>query len=367
MSRSGFTGLILATVSAICFGFSGPLAKSLIDAGMPSSQVVWVRLAGAAILLLVVTALVKPSVLVVPRSRLRFVVAYSLVGFAAVQAFYYAAIARLPVGVAVLLEYASPVLVLGWVRLVRRARLPRAAAIGAVLAVAGLACVVEVWRGVRLDGLGLVLGLGTAVCAAAYFLLSQKAGDDIHPIGALTWGLAGAAVVLVPLAGPWRLPWHLLATDLTLDGRTLPAPLAIGWLVLVGTVVAYATGIAAVRALTAAVGATVASLEVLASVVIAWGLLGEALGVPQLIGGALVLAGALLAQTAVARTASHAGSHAASPAAVSHAGSVSRTESRHAQHDSDAGLGFHTARASYGAEPRSQGAGNARWEVRLSR
>ncbi|MER5319947.1 EamA family transporter [Streptosporangium roseum] len=300
MPRPVTKGLVLAAVSAICFGFSGPLAKSLIDAGLTPLQAVWTRLAGAALVLLVATALVRPSALVVPRHRLRFVAAYSLVGFAAVQAFYYGTIARLPVGVAVLLEYASPVLVLAWVRLVRRARLPRAAAVGAVLAVGGLACVVEVWRGVRLDGLGLVLGLGTAVCAAVYFLLSQEAGHDVHPLGALTWGLAGAAVVLTPLAAPWRLPWQLFTADLALGGRTLPAPAAIGWLVVVGTVVAYATGIAAVRVLTAAVGATVASLEVLASVVIAWALLGEALGAPQMLGGALVLAGALLAQKAVA-------------------------------------------------------------------
>ncbi|MGV9777359.1 EamA family transporter [Streptosporangium sp. NPDC003464] len=300
MSRPGFKGLIFAAVSAVCFGFSGPLAKSLIDAGLSPLQAVWTRLAGAALVLLVATALVRPSALAVPRHRLRFVAAYSLVGFAAVQAFYYGTIARLPVGVAVLLEYASPVLVLAWVRLARRTRLPRAAAVGAVLAVGGLACVVEVWRGVRLDGLGLVLGLGTAVCAAVYFLLSQEAGDDVHPLGALTWGLTGAAAVLTPPAAPWHLPWDLATADLVLGGWRLPAPAVVGWLVVVGTVIAYATGIAAVRALTAAVAATVASLEVLASILIAWVLLGEALGAPQLLGGALVLAGALLAQRTAA-------------------------------------------------------------------
>ncbi len=137
MSRPGSSGLMLAVTSAMCFGFSGPLAKSLIDAGLTPLQAVWVRLAGAAFLLLVVTGVFRPTALVVPRHRLRFVVMYSLVGFAAVQAFYYGTVARLPVGIAVLLEYASPVLVLAWVRFVRRVRLPRAAALGALLAVAG--------------------------------------------------------------------------------------------------------------------------------------------------------------------------------------------------------------------------------------
>lgn len=302
MSRPGSSGLLLAVISAMCFGFSGPLAKSLIDAGLTPLQAVWVRLAGAAFVLLALTGMFKPAALVVPRHRLRFVVMYSLVGFAAVQAFYYGTVARLPVGIAVLLEYASPVLVLAWVRFVRRVRLPRAAALGAMLAVGGLACVAEVWRGVHLDGLGLVLGLGTAVCAAVYFLLSQDAGEDIHPLGALTWGLIGATLVLAPLARPWQLSWGTFATEFVMGDWRLPASLAAGWLVLVGTMVAYATGIAAVRRLTAPVAATIASLEVVASIAIAWVLLGQSLGPAQLLGGAVVLVGALLAQLAVVRT-----------------------------------------------------------------
>jgi drug/metabolite transporter (DMT)-like permease len=53
-----------------------------------------------------------------------------------------------------------------------------------------------------------------------------------------------------------------------------------------------------VRRLSAAVGSTVASLEVIAGAVVAWVLVGEALGAFQIIGGLIVLSGALLAQTA---------------------------------------------------------------------
>ncbi len=62
---------------------------------------------------------------------------------------------------------------------------------------------------------------------------------------------------------------------------------------------AYAASVAALRRLTAAIGATVASLEVIATVLIAWGLLGETLGPAQLTGGVIVLVGALLAQRAL--------------------------------------------------------------------
>lgn len=293
-------GLIFAVASAACFGFSGPLAKALISAGIGPLQVVWIRLGGSAVVLFCFTAAANRRALVVSRARRRFVLAYSLVGFAAVQAFYYATVARLAVGIAILLEYLSVGLVVAWVRLVRRVQLPRSAMVGAVLAVIGLACVVEFWRGLRVDPLGLLFGIGTAGCAAAYFLLSQNAGDGVHPLGSLSWGTLGATLVLIPLARPWQLPWDVLGGQLTLGPWSVPAVVALSLLILVATVAAYAASIAALRRLTAAIGATVASLEAVATVLIAWLLLGETLGGLQLAGGGIVLAGAFLAQRAMA-------------------------------------------------------------------
>ncbi|KWX02597.1 Uncharacterized protein LI90_3640 [Carbonactinospora thermoautotrophica] len=54
------------------------------------------------------------------RDNLRLLVAYGAVSVAAVQACYFGAAARLPVSTALLLEYLAPVLVVGWVWLVRR-------------------------------------------------------------------------------------------------------------------------------------------------------------------------------------------------------------------------------------------------------
>ena len=62
-------------------------------------------------------------------------------------------------------------------------------------------------------------------------------------------------------------------------------------MVLVATVIAYILGVNAVRRLSAAVGATVASLEVIAGAVVAWVLVGEALGPFQIVGGLIVLVG----------------------------------------------------------------------------
>ncbi|WP_030920463.1 EamA family transporter, partial [Streptosporangium amethystogenes] len=295
------TGLVLAFVSSWCFAFSGPMAKYLITAGLTPIEAVWTRMAGAGLLLVAALAVIRPRALRIPRSRLSFFGLYAVMAVAGVQSLYFVAITRLPVGIALLLVCMAPVMVVAWVRLVRKVRLARAAYVGAVVAVVGLGIVVEVWQEVRLDALGLLLGLLAGACSAGYFLMNDSFGDDVDPLGLIAWGMTGAAVVLIPFARPWDILWDAFmvsATPAAGGGRMLPVLVAYLWMVLVATVAAYILGVNAVRRLSAAVGATVASLEVIGGAIVAWGLVGETLGAFQIVGGLIVLSGALLAQTA---------------------------------------------------------------------
>jgi drug/metabolite transporter (DMT)-like permease len=293
--------LAIAVLSAWCFGFSGAMAKFLGEAGLAPTQAVWVRLMGAGLLLLGVLALARPRALWIPRARLPFLAAYAVMAIAGAQTLFFIAITRLPVGVALLLEFTAPVLVVLWVRFVRRIRLPRSAFVGAAVAVAGLSIVVEVWQGLRLDALGLFLGLLSAVCCAGYFLLSDSFEADVDPLGVMAWGMFGAAVALAPVSRPWEIRWSVFREQVTVGDRTLPVLVALLVLILVATLAAYILGVTAVRRLSAAVGATVASLEVVMGAVIAWVVLGEHLGMAQIVGGVVLLAGALLAQVATVR------------------------------------------------------------------
>ncbi|MFI0422513.1 EamA family transporter [Spongiactinospora sp. 9N601] len=290
----------IAVLASCCFGFSGPMAKFLGAVGLTPTEAVWVRMAGAGVLMLAVLAVVRPRALRIPVGRLPLVATYAIVAVAGAQAFFFQAITRLPVGVALLMEFTAPVLVALWVRFVRRVRLPRTAYVGAVVAFGGLCVVVEVWQGLRLDGVGLLLGAGAAACCAGYFLLSDSMGDDVDPLGVIAWGLAGAAVALVPLARPWGIDWTAFGRAATVGDHTLPALAAAAWMVVVATVFAYVASVTAVRRLSAAVGSTVSTLEVIAGAVVAWVLIGEALGPYQIIGGLIVIGGALLAQSATA-------------------------------------------------------------------
>lgn len=296
-SRGRGVGLGLALASALAFGGSGVAAKPLIEAGLDPLHVVWLRVAGAALVMLPVA--VRHRALL--RRRPALLAGFGLLAVAGVQACYFAAISRIPVGVALLVEYLAPALVLGWVRFVQRRPVTRAAAFGVVLAVGGLACVVEVWSGLSFDALGLLLALGAACCQVGYFVLSDQGSDSgdqaPDPLGVIAYGLLVGTAVLTVVARPWTMDWSLLARSADMDGTPVAAGLLLGWIVLVATVVAYVTGVVSVRRLSPAVAGVVACLEAVIATVLAWVLLGEHLSAPQIIGGAVVLVGAFIAQS----------------------------------------------------------------------
>ncbi|MFE7860890.1 DMT family transporter [Streptomyces sp. NPDC057403] len=297
VSHGKGAGLGLALASAVAFGGSGVAAKPLIEAGLDPLHVVWLRVAGAALVMLPVA--VRHRALLLRRPVL--LVGFGLLAVAGVQACYFAALSRIPVGVALLVEYLAPGLVLGWVRFVQRRPVTRAAALGVVLAVGGLACVVEIWAGLGFDALGLLLALGAACCQVGYFVLSDQgsdAGEDApDPLGVIAYGLLIGALVLTAVARPWTMDWTVLTGTARMDGNPVPAALLLAWIVLVATVLAYVTGVLSVRRLSPQVAGVVACLEAVIATVLAWVLLGEHLSAPQIVGGVVVLVGAFIAQS----------------------------------------------------------------------
>ncbi|MEU9454188.1 EamA family transporter [Streptomyces sp. NPDC048277] len=287
-------GLSLAIGSALAFGGSGVAAKPLIEAGLAPLHVVWLRVAGAALVMLPLAVRHRD----LPRRRPALLAGFGLLAVAGVQACYFAAISRIPVGVALLVEYLAPALVLGWVRFVQRRPVTRAAALGVVLAAGGLACVVEVWSGLSFDALGLVLALGAACCQVGYFVLSDHGGGDgADPLGVIAYGLLVGAGLLTVVARPWEMDWSVLGGSARMNGATVPAAVLLVWIVLVATVVAYVTGVVSVRRLSPQVAGVVACLEAVVASVLAWVLLGEHLAAPQVVGGVIVLVGAFIAQS----------------------------------------------------------------------
>ncbi|HEX2130769.1 MAG TPA: EamA family transporter [Actinophytocola sp.] len=291
-------GTLLVIAASFCFGSSGVLAKPAMDAGLSPQQVASVRIGLAALVLLVVVGMTRPALLRVRRADLRLLAAYGLVGVAGVQLLYFAAVARIPIGVALLLEFTSPILVALWVRFVRRTVLPAQMWAGTILALVGLAMVAQVWQGLRLDAVGLLAGIGAALCSAGYFLLGEHGMTTLTPIGMVTWGMVVGAVAIAVIAPPWSLPGDTLAADVDFGSWRVPVWTLLVACAVMSTALAYLFSISALRDLPANVASVLALCEVVIATAMAWLVLGQTLAVVQLAGAAVLLAGASLVQLA---------------------------------------------------------------------
>jgi drug/metabolite transporter (DMT)-like permease len=296
-------GLLFALISAAAFGLSGSLARSLIDLGWSPAAVVAVRIGGAFLVLLVPTlVLLRRTRRPTSRQSVR-VVGYGIAAVAMAQLCYFSAVQYLSVGVALLLEYLAPVLLIGyhWAR--SRRRPANSVLIGAAIALVGLIFVLDVRNGLTLNPIGVLWGLGAALGLAAYFVLSEDGGDDpVHPLVLTTGGTGVGALVILAVAATGFLPLTARTGTTTLAGTDVTWWLPLLLLITVSAVLAYLTGIIGVRRLGSSVASFVSLSEVIFAVVFAAILLAQRPNGFQLLGGLAILAGITIVQRGAARS-----------------------------------------------------------------
>jgi len=284
-------GIVIAVFASLAFGTSGAFIKPLLEAG-------WSPAAAVAVRALIGGALLTPFALLALRGRWAAlwrgrwrVVAMALVGVAGCQLLYFMAVARIPVGTAILLEYTSPILLVLFAWATTR-KVPRPVVlIGSAVAIVGLVLVVGPGALASVDMLGVFFGSLAAIGAASYYLIAARPSEGLPGV-ALAWGGLILGSVLLFAVGFTRLaPFTMVFTDVPFFGSTAPWWVPLGIVAVFGTAISYAASIIATGMLGSRLMSFVALLEVVFATVYAWLLLGETMSLFQLVGGALILAG----------------------------------------------------------------------------
>jgi drug/metabolite transporter (DMT)-like permease len=300
VDRRPVIGYGLYLIAAVLFALNGTVSKYLLLGGVPWQRLSQLRVTLAFVILLLVVVATQRHRLRLHRSEVPRLLVYGVLGIAATQSLYFLAIQQLPVGVALLFEFTAPIMVALWFRFVLREPVRDRVFAALLLAMVGLAMVAQVWQGFSLDVVGVTAALGAAVALALYYLQGEKLVVHRDPVSLTMWGFAFAALFWA-LAQPWWLfPWESL--DITAEPVGAAGPAVPGWalvtyMVVLGTVVPFALVLASLRHLRATQASVVGMTEPVIASVIAYVLLGEALTPVQLLGGAVVLTGVLLAET----------------------------------------------------------------------
>ncbi|KLN32969.1 hypothetical protein FB00_20045 [Cellulosimicrobium funkei] len=290
------TGILVGLASALAFGASGPFVKPLLEAGWTPGAAVFARALCSALVLAPVAAVALRGSHRMLREEWRLVLGFGLVAVAGTQLCYFAAVARMPVGIALLVEYLAPVLLVGLAWLRTRHVPPRLTLAGCVVAVVGLVLVVDP-AGARPDLIGLLFALGAAVGLGAYFVLSARP-TRLPPVALAASGLGVGALALGAAGLVGVLPFAAPFVDVALLGSSAPWYVPLAVVVLVATAFAYVSGVAATVRMGERLASFVGLSEVLFAVVIAWLLLGEVPTLVQAAGGVLVVAGVVLVRLA---------------------------------------------------------------------
>jgi inner membrane transporter RhtA len=245
--------LVLGAIGSVQLGSA--LAKSLFERAGPLGMTL-LRLGVGALVLL---ALARPRPGGRSRRQLLLAIAFGA-SLAAMNSVFYSAIDRIPIGVAVTIEFAGPlaVAVAGSRRLLDL--------VWVVLAATGVVLLTRVGGG-ALDPLGLGLAGCAGACWAAYILLSQRVGRAFAGADGLALATAVGAVLAAPLgvaqAGAALGEWRVLA-----------AGAGVG---LLSAAIPYSLEIEALRRLPARVFGVLMSLEPAVGALAGLLVLGEAL------------------------------------------------------------------------------------------
>jgi len=216
-----------ALLSASSFGLSGVLGKGLLETGWTAGAAVLARVTVAALVLLVPTVISLRGSWAALRRHAWLVIAFGLVPVAGTQFCFFQAVSRLPVGIALLLEYTAPVVIIGWLWVRHGHRPSLLTVIGAVVALAGLLLVLDVVTGRPVDPVGAMWALVGMIGAATYFVLGAHDAQGLPPIALAGGGMVVGAIGLA-LGGVLRvIPMAFASAPAALGGRVLLGGVAL--------------------------------------------------------------------------------------------------------------------------------------------
>lgn len=294
-------GAIFALIAAILFGLNASTTKVIIEAGINAEQVVFIRSLFSFVLALS-WALIsnRAEILVKPKMLPRLFV-LGVIGVGMLQWTYSMSLVRLPVGIALLIEYTAVL----WVPIVAlvlfKERVSKVIWLGAALVIGGLAVVAQIWD-TQLDPFGMFLAFCAAISLTIYFITGERIQRVLPTNVVLAYGMFFATLFFLPLSDFGNFDFSIINSSLDLSGNLagveVPMWVALIWLGVLGSFVPMAFSYLALRHLSATVVGIIATSETVLAFGFALAWLGELITLTQALGGIVVVIGILIAQTA---------------------------------------------------------------------
>lgn len=286
-ARNDLLGGLSAAASAILFGSIIIWGRFVLERGVHVETMLSIRFAIGALVLLVAGVASRRPVIAERGERLRLVV-LAVCGYAIEASLFFTATQHGTVAAVTLLFFLYPVFVTVWAWALG-GRLPaRLTVVALVCAVAGAVIVVGTGTGLEIDGVGVLLAFATAATYSLYLTGADLWIERTAAITSAMWISAGASIGLFAYAnvvGHWEVP----------SGAAEWGPLVGMGLASAGAFFFLMEALSRIGAVRTAI---VSAMEPLAAAVLGFVFLDESVTFGVAAGGALILAGAILASLA---------------------------------------------------------------------
>lgn len=291
-------GALQVAAAGFCFGFLGIFGRLAFDAGLTLGSLLTLRFLLASALLAVGVALFRPRLLMIDFKQLLGCLGLGVLGYAVFASLYFTAIEGVSVALASLLLYTFPVWVAIGAHFGFKERLTKRQWAALPLTAAGLAFLVggNVLGDLQGSSHGSVqghstfaiaCGLGSALSYATYILVSSRIQASVHPL------TSGIYVMLAAAIGLWVIHQPDASSWLELDAKQISVVFGLAF---VSTVLPLTLFLSGLQKLGNTQASLLSTVEPVTAALLGAVILGETLGLRELVGGATILV-ALAAST----------------------------------------------------------------------
>lgn len=270
-------GVLLIAVSAASFGAMAIFARLAYEAGADPVTVLFLRFTIAAIFML---AIMAAKDMAFPRGRtLITLLCMGGLGYVGLSLAFFTALTMAPAGLVAILLYLYPAFVtlLATIFFKKPVTILKMAALsltfGGTMLIVGL-------DGGRGEILGIVLAITAAVLYSIYIIVGSKAVSNVDAFAASTTVIIAAGVVFSAIVAVKGVKFPTTSTGWV----------AVFAIALVSTALAIVTFFAGLKRIDPANASMISTLEPVVTVVLAVIVLGEAITIPKILGGMMILA-----------------------------------------------------------------------------
>lgn len=282
-------GIVLAMITAVMWGIMGMFVRNLSQYQFSNLEISFFRCAlagGAYFLFLLVT---KPSALKINFKGLMICLLYGAVAYSISFVSYSVSVSRIPVGVATVLMFMSPI----WVAILGRflfgEKLQKSKMITILICLIGAALVANLIGvgDMKLDGIGILAGVINGIGVALQILIPKYFAKDYERDTLLVYGFLGAAVVLLLGVDFGSVSSHISSTP---TGILLWNLFGIG---ILCTMVANVSCVKSTQYVEATTTSILSALEVVVGTLVGFIVFHEHMTLLQILGAVIIVVGAI--------------------------------------------------------------------------